>query len=103
MGAYTIATRAPVRPRGPAPLARYVAAATLVRGTDGAAAVGLVLLAVSPAAHLAHGARTGGLLAAGLTAPHLLGPWVARRLDRAADGRTVLAAAFALYGLALGA
>jgi len=88
---------------GRAALARYVAAATLVRAADGAAAVGLVLLAVSPGAHLAHGARTGGLLAAGLTAPHLLGPLAARRLDRAGDGRGLLAGAFALYGAALDA
>ncbi len=75
----------------------------LARGADGGAAVGLVLLAVSPAAGLHHGARAGGLLAAALTAPHLLGPWVARRLDRARDSRRVLAAAFAAYGIALGA
>src|SRR3954468_20730953 len=84
-------------------LARYVLAATLVRAADAAAAVGIVLLAASPAAHVAGGARTGGLLAAGLTAPHLLGPLLARRLDAARDGRGVLALAFAAYGAALGA
>src|SRR4051812_34425569 len=78
---------------------RYLAAATLARGADGGAAVGLVLLAA--AAHA--GAAAGGLLAAGLTAPHLLGPWAARRLDRARDGRRVLAAAFAGYAAALAA
>jgi hypothetical protein len=83
-------------------LSRYLLAATLVRGADGAAAVGLVLLAVSPGAHLHDGAKVGGLLAAGLTAPHLLGPWLARALDRARDGRVVLAASFAAYGIALG-
>jgi MFS family permease len=86
-----------------AALARYMAAATLARGADAGAAVGLVLLAVSPAAHLHHGAKVGALLAVALTAPHLLGPWVARRLDRARDGRVVLAVSFATYGLALGA
>jgi hypothetical protein len=85
------------------PLARYLLAATLARGADAGAAVGLVLLAVSPATGLHHGAGAGGLLAAALTAPHLLGPWVARRLDRARDGRRVLAAAFAAYGIALAA
>ena len=85
------------------PLARYLAAATLARGADAGAAVGLVLLAVSPAAGLQHGVGAGGLLAAALTAPHLLGPWVARRLDRSRDGRRVLAAAFAAYGCALAA
>ena len=79
------------------PLARYLAAATLARGADAGAPVGLALLATgSPA-----GPAAGGLLAAALTAPHLLGPWVARRLDAARDGRWVLAAAFAGYGLAL--
>jgi hypothetical protein len=77
---------------------RYLVAATLVRGSDAGATTGLVLLAV---AQLSHGARTGGLLAACLTAPHLLGPLVARRLDAARDGRRVLAAAFAIYGAAL--
>ena len=76
-------------------------AATLARGADAGAAVGLILLAASPAAGLTHGVRAGGLLAAALTAPHLLGPWVARRLDRAADSRRVLAAAFTAYGIAL--
>ena len=91
------------RTRLAGPLARYLAAATLARGADAGAAVGLVLLAVSPAAGLHHGVGTGGLLAAALTSPHLLGPWVARRLDRARDGRRVLAAAFAAYGIALAA
>jgi hypothetical protein len=85
------------------PFARYLVAATLARAADAGAAVGLVLLAVSPATGLQHGVGAGGLLAAALTAPHLLGPWVARRLDRARDGRRVLAAAFAAYGIALAA
>jgi hypothetical protein len=80
--------------------ARYLIAATLVRGSDAGATAGLVLLAV---AELSHGARAGGLLAACLTAPHLLGPWVARRLDAARDGRQLLAAAFVIYGGALAA
>src|SRR4051794_11431492 len=84
------------------PLVRYVLAATLVRAADAAGAVGLVLLAASPAAHVAGGARPGGLLAACLTAPHLLGPLVARRLDAARDGRVALAVAFGAYGAALG-
>ena len=87
------------RPKAAGPLARYLAAATLARGADAGAPVGLALLATgSPA-----GPAAGGLLAAALTAPHLLGPWVARRLDAARDGRWVLAAAFAGYGLALAA
>jgi hypothetical protein len=91
------------RPTTTGALARYLSAALLARGADGGAAVGLILLAVSPATGLYNGAATGGLLAAGLTAPHLLGPWVARRLDRARDGRKLLAAAFAGYGTALAA
>jgi hypothetical protein len=82
-----------------APLARYLAAATLARGADAGAPVGLALLATSSPA----GPAAGGLLAAALTAPHLLGPWVARRLDAARDGRRVLAATFAGYGVALAA
>jgi hypothetical protein len=83
-------------------LARYVAAATLARGADAGAAVGLVLLATAPGAGLAHPAATGGLLAAALTAPHLLGPLVARRLDAAGDGRRTLAGACAAYATAVG-
>jgi predicted MFS family arabinose efflux permease len=82
-----------------AALTRYVLAATLARAADGGAAVGLLLLALATG----HGAATGGLLAAGLTAPHALGPWVARWLDKARDGRRFLAWSFVGYGLALGA
>src|SRR3954447_21407133 len=85
------------------PLTRYLLAATLARGADGGAAVGLVLLATSGATGLSNGAAVGGLLAAALTAPHLLGPWVARRLGQARDGRVLLAGACVGYGLALGA
>jgi hypothetical protein len=85
------------------PLVRYGVAATLARGADGGAAVGLVLLAVDPAVGREHGAQIGGLLAVGLTAPHLLGPWVARLLDRAPDGRLVLAASSLTFGLVLAA
>src|SRR4051794_41718279 len=72
-------------------LARYLLAATLVRAADAAAAVGLVLLATSPAAPVAGGARTGGPLAARLTAPHLLRALLAPRLHRA-RGRPALPA-----------
>src|SRR4051794_6774577 len=82
-------------------LGRYLVAATLARVADGGAAVGLLLLATSPATGVRNGAAVGGLLAAALTAPHLLGPWVARQLDRARDGRVVLAAACVAYGVAL--
>ncbi len=88
---------------GVGPMGRYVTAATLARCADGGAAVGLVSLTVGTAGHSHGGAAAGGLLAALLTAPHLLGPWSAQRLDRARDGRKVLATAFAGYGLALAA
>jgi hypothetical protein len=106
MNAYSATSdvRAAVRPSGqrrPGPLARYLIAAVLARGADGAAAVGLVALATSRDAHLARGAQAGGLLVAALMAPHLLAPCLARRLDRARDGRVVLASAFAGYGIAL--
>jgi hypothetical protein len=81
-----------------ASLARYLTAATLARGADAGVAVGLVLLAVAN-----HSAATGGALVAALTAPHVLGPVVARRLDAARDGRRPLAAAFVVYGAALAA
>jgi hypothetical protein len=85
-------------------LARYLAAATLVRAADAGAVVGLILLALAPDRRAAAGPAIGGLLAAALTAPHLLGPLIANRLDRARDGRGLLAASYLLYaaGLAVG-
>ncbi len=80
-------------------MARFLVAATLARGADGGASVGLVLLAFERLT--SHQAAIGGLLAAGLAAPHALGPWAARRLDKARDGRRFLAAAFVGYGVAL--
>jgi predicted MFS family arabinose efflux permease len=81
-------------------MARYLLAATLARGADEGATIGLVLLAFE-ALPTGNPAAIGGLLAAGLTAPHALGPWVARLLDKARDGRRFLAAAFVGYGVAL--
>src|SRR3954451_24252161 len=88
---------------GLSPLVRYVAAATLARGADGAAAVGLVLVATSADAGLANAALVCGLLAPGLPAPLLCDPWVARGMDPARNKPRLLAAAFALYGLTLAA
>lgn len=84
-------------------LVRYFAAAGLARSADSGAAVGLVLLAVSRRDQLAHPEALGGLLAAALTAPHLLGPVVARRLDLARDSRRQLFAAFVVFAVALAA
>ena len=78
-------------------LLRYVIAAALARMADGGAIVAIVLLVN---AHGGDGA-TAGLLGACLTAPHMLGPFVARRIDLADDGRKVIAFACVLYAIAL--
>lgn len=80
-------------------LARYVFAATLVRSADGGAVVAIVLLAHSRGMP----GWLAGLLGASITAPHLLGPLIARKLDTARDGRKVIAASAILHGLLLGA
>ncbi|WP_410648851.1 MFS transporter [Amycolatopsis sp. cmx-4-54] len=80
-------------------LVRYLTAAVLVRGADSGATVGLVLLA----AHQRLPPVMGGLLIAALNAPHLLGPWLAARLDKAIQRPRLLAAAYLLYGTALSA
>ncbi|MFI2204217.1 MFS transporter [Streptomyces sp. NPDC020192] len=80
-------------------LARYVAAAALARTADGGAVVAVVLLVTSSG-----GSGTlAGALGACITAPHLLGPFVARPLDLAHDGRKVIATACLLYAGALSA
>ncbi|MFE3850804.1 MFS transporter [Streptomyces griseorubiginosus] len=81
------------------PLARYIIAATLARTSDGGAVVAIVLMVTA-------GGGSGwlaGALGACITAPHLLGPFVARSLDTARDGRTVIAAASLAHGTALAA
>lgn len=79
-------------------LARYVFAATLVRSADGGAVVAIVLLAqasgITP--------WVSGLLGASITAPHLLGPFIARRLDTARDGRIVIGCSAVAHGVLLG-
>ncbi|MFF3328178.1 MFS transporter [Streptomyces sp. NPDC002888] len=78
-------------------LARYVVAAALARTADGGAVVAVVLLVTSSG-----GAGTlAGVLGACITAPHLFGPFVARPLDLARDGRKVIAVACLLYAAAL--
>ncbi|WP_225101377.1 MFS transporter [Streptomyces sp. CoH27] len=80
-------------------LARYVVAAALARTADGGAVVAVVLLVTSSG-----GSGTlAGALGACITAPHLLGPVVARPLDLAHDGRKVIAIACLLYAGALSA
>lgn len=81
---------------------RYLLAATLARGADAGAAVGFVLLA-DATPHLGYPALIGSLLVACLTAPHLFGPVLARRLDRARDGRQLIALVCGLYGVLVAA
>ncbi|MET4538538.1 MFS family permease [Arthrobacter bambusae] len=80
-------------------LARYVLAATLARSADGGAVVAIVLLATTSGAP----GWLAGILGACITAPHLFGPLVARRLDTARDGRTVIAWACVVHGATLAA
>jgi hypothetical protein len=86
-----------------APLLSYVIAAALVRAASAGAAVALVALAVDVTGPAGNGPAVGGLLAAMLTAPTLLGPVCARPLDRARDGRWVLAASCVVFAGALAA
>ena len=87
----------PAPGRGVGGLVRYVVAAALARTADGGAVVAVVLLVTSSG-----GSGTlAGVLGACITAPHLLGPFVARTLDLARDGRKVIAAACLLYATAL--
>lgn len=80
-------------------LSRYVAAATLARSADGGGVVAIVLIVTTSGAP----GWLAGLLGASLTAPHLLGPFIARRLDTARDGRTVIAFACIVHGATLAA
>jgi len=77
-------------------LARYLGAAVLIRAVNDGATVGLALLALTIRPGVA------GALVAALVAPHLLGPWLIRLLSWT-DPRCVLAGAFILYGVAIGA
>lgn len=43
-----------------------------------------------------------GMLGAAIIAPHLLGPFIARRLDTADDGRRIIAVSALAHGLLLG-
>lgn len=87
------------RPTAPGDLARYVLAATLARSADGGAVVAIVLLATTSGAP----GWLAGILGACITAPHLFGPLIARRLDTARDGRTVIAWACIAHGVTLAA
>lgn len=88
------------------PLPRYVAAAALARLGDGGGTIALILLAAShggTGAGVHEAAIQGAVLGACLTVPHLLGPFVARRVDLAAGARKPIASACLLYAAALAA
>jgi hypothetical protein len=87
------------RPTTRGGLARYVLAATLARSADGGAVVAIVLLVTTSGAP----GWLAGILGACITAPHLFGPLIARRLDTARDGRTVIAMACMAHGVTLAA
>ncbi len=70
-----------------------------MRSADGGAVVAIVLLAHASGMP----GWLAGLLGASITAPHLLGPFIARRLDTARDGRKVIAGSAVLHGVLLGA
>ncbi|CAL9665403.1 MFS transporter [Streptomyces sp. enrichment culture] len=89
----------PVDEPGWGPLARYVIAATLARTSDGGAVVAIVLMVNTSGGS----GWLAGALGACITAPHLLGPFVARSLDTARDSRTVIAAAALAHGTTLAA
>ncbi|WP_258066286.1 MFS transporter [Pseudoclavibacter sp. RFBA6] len=80
-------------------LTRYVTAATLARSADGGGVVAIVLIVTASGAP----GWLAGVLGASLTAPHLLGPLIARRLDTARDGRNVIAFACVAHGATLAA
>lgn len=104
-GQHTPTGTTPTVPVGAAPapvrggLVRYVAAATLARTADGGAVVAIVLMVTTSGGP----GWLAGLLGASITAPHLAGPFIARRLDTAPDGRTVIALACVVHGATLAA
>ncbi|WIX80883.1 MFS transporter [Amycolatopsis carbonis] len=59
----------------------------------------MILLVAEPGG----GGMDAGLFAVCLNLPHLLGPLLARRLDRVGDGRPFIATCCVLYGVALAA
>lgn len=69
-----------------------------MRSADGGAVVAIVFLAHASGLP----GWVAGLLGASITAPHLLGPFIARRLVTAQDGRKVIALSALVHGVLLG-
>ncbi len=74
-------------------LARYLLAATLARMATGGSAVAIILLASSYGAE----GKIAGMLAACLTAPHILGPVYGRWLDKSQNPQLIIAGASFLF------
>ena len=87
-------TNAPVK----AGLVRYACAAMLARIADGGGVLAVILLCQSSEQYYT---VTGGM-AACITLPHMLGPFIARRIDTASDGRRVIAMACLAYAFITG-
>ncbi|HEJ6931013.1 MFS transporter [Serratia marcescens] len=79
-------------------LIRYACAAMLARVADGGGVLAVILLCQSSEQYYA---VTGGM-AACITFPHMLGPFIARRIDTASDGRRVIATACLAYAVIIG-
>lgn len=74
-------------------LFRYAFAAMLARIADGGGVLAVILLCQSSEQYSA----VTGWMAACITLPHMLGPFVARSIDTARDGRKVIVAACLTY------
>lgn len=79
-------------------LARYACAAMLARIADGGGVLAVILLCHSSEQYFA----VTGWMAACITLPHMLGPFIARRIDTASDGRRVIATACLAYAVITG-
>ncbi|MEB2704012.1 MFS transporter [Citrobacter koseri] len=78
---------------GQAGLVRYAFAAMLARIADGGGVLAVILLCHTSEQYSA----VTGWMAACITLPHMLGPFIARSIDTARDGRRVIATACLVY------
>ncbi|WP_392431310.1 MFS transporter [Yersinia sp. HM-2024] len=78
---------------GQAGLVRYAFAAMLARIADGGGVLAVILLCQSSEQY----STVTGWMAACITLPHMLGPFIARSIDTARDGRRVIATACLVY------